>query len=66
MNRRFDERLKELISLKGKNIQFIRYETYTELIRKVKSSKSKVSNKKPEDYLLLRSIDVMTIGEAEK
>ncbi|XP_053607024.1 KRAB-A domain-containing protein 2-like [Plodia interpunctella] len=36
------------------------------MIKKVKSAKSKMSNKKPEDYQRLRRFDVITIGEAEK
>ena len=46
MNRRFDERLNELISLKGQNTQFFTSTSYTEMIQKVKSSKCIVSNKK--------------------
>lgn len=66
MNRRFDERLNELVLIKGQNTQFFTSESYTEMIQKVKSSKSKVTNKKPEDYQRLRRFDVMTIGETEK
>lgn len=66
MNRRFDERLTEIMSLKGQNTQFFTSETYTEMIKKVKSSKSKESHKIPEDYQRLRRFDVMTVGEIEK
>lgn len=66
MNRQFDERLSELMSLKGQNTQFFTNESYTEMIEKVKSAKSKKSHKKPEDYQRLRRFDVMAVGETEK
>ena len=46
MNRRFDERLNELISLTGQNTPFFTITSYTEIFQKVKSSKCIVSNKK--------------------
>ncbi|XP_018564473.2 KRAB-A domain-containing protein 2-like [Anoplophora glabripennis] len=66
MNRQFDERLSELMSLKGQNTQFFTNESYTEMIEKVKSAKSKKSHKKPEDYQRLRRFDIMAVGETEK
>lgn len=66
MKNRFDERLNELCSSKGQNTQILTKPQYLELIEKVKTSKSKVVNKKPEDYQRLRRFDVMTIGEKEK
>lgn len=41
MYRRFDEKLKEWVALKGQNTQFFSNETYTEMIKNMKSSKSK-------------------------
>lgn len=35
MNRRFDERLNELISLKGQNTQFFTNESYIKMIEKI-------------------------------
>jgi hypothetical protein len=66
MKHRFNERLKELCLSKGQNTQILTKPQFLELIEKVKSSKSKVANKKPEDYQRLRRFDVMTIGEKEK
>lgn len=66
MKHRFDERLNELCLSKGHNTQILTKPKYLELIEKVQTSKSKVVNKKPEDYQRLRRFDVMTIGEKEK
>ncbi|KAG5884572.1 hypothetical protein JTB14_005625 [Gonioctena quinquepunctata] len=66
MKHRFNERLNELCSSKGQNTQILTKPQYLELIEKVKASKSKVVNKKPEDYQRLRRFDVMTIAEKEK
>lgn len=66
MKHRFNERLDELCSSKAQNTQILTKPQYLELIEKVKTSRSKVVNKKPEDYQRLRRFDVMTIGEKEK
>lgn len=66
MNRRFDQRLNELISQKGQNTQCLTSERYIEMVEKVKHSKSKTSKKTPEDYQRLKRFDIMTVGDTEK
>ncbi|KAK2715839.1 hypothetical protein QYM36_010414 [Artemia franciscana] len=66
INRLFDDQLRELILSKGQNSQIFTKSAYLDMIEKVKISKNKVSNKKPEDYQRLRRFDIVSIGEEER
>uniref|UniRef100_A0A6P7HHG1 KRAB-A domain-containing protein 2-like n=1 Tax=Diabrotica virgifera virgifera TaxID=50390 RepID=A0A6P7HHG1_DIAVI len=66
MKNRFNNRLTELVSVKSQNSQIFTKTAYMEMIKKVKNSKSKQTNKTPSDYQRLRRFDVMTIREVEK
>lgn len=66
MKDRFNARLRELTSMKGQNTQILSKKAYQETIEKVKVTKKKTANKKPEDYQRLRRYDILTIGNIEK
>ncbi|XP_031344445.1 KRAB-A domain-containing protein 2-like [Photinus pyralis] len=66
INNRFNFRLTELISAKGRNTQIFNKKAYLEMIQSVKSSKNKQTSKLPEDYQRLGRYDVVTIGAIEK
>lgn len=66
MKQRFNDWFNELMISKGQNTQIFTKSAYLEMIQKVKISKCKLTDKKPEDYQRLRRFDVMNIQNIEK